>query len=135
MKVYGPYKSKQDGRSRVVIVHDNGQKQTKSWPRYILEEYIGNTLEDYEDVHHIDGNIDNNDISNLEVVYKSDHVRKHSTKYLTTKQVNCYYCGLEFNLNPIQQRNRFSSGNRGRAGPFCSRACSGKYGVEVQRST
>lgn len=133
MKVYGPYVGK-DNRSRVVLVHNDDTKQTMSYPRYIIQEYLGATLEDYEDVHHIDGNVKNNDITNLEVVLKSNHVREHSLKYRDDVYVNCFYCNVEFILTPKQQSERFRSANKGKAGPFCSKSCSGKYGTEIQRA-
>ena len=39
MKVYGPYKRK-DNRKHVVIVHDNGSRQTQSYPRYLMEQHF-----------------------------------------------------------------------------------------------
>lgn len=134
MKVYGPYEGK-DGRLRCVIVHDNGQKQTVSYPRLLLEEYLGTTIPEHLDVHHIDGNPLNNNISNLEIVDKREHVSSHSKIYKENVEVFCYYCNSAFTLNPKQQSQRARSSRKGKAGPFCSRECSGKYGSEIQKST
>jgi hypothetical protein len=134
MVVYGPYVSKEDGRSRCVIVHENGHKQTISYPRMLVESYLGVSLADNEDVHHIDGDVSNNDISNLEVVLKSQHVREHSIKYKEDIFVPCYYCGINITLTPAKQSQRSRDKSRGKVGPFCSRRCSGKYGADVQRA-
>lgn len=132
-KIYGPYKGK-DNRWRIILINDD-VKTTKSYPRFIVENYLGVELDPNEDIHHIDGNPDNNDISNLEIVWHTEHCRNHSIKYLKDKIFKCVYCGVEFVLTPKQQRTRTQENNRNKAGPFCSRSCSGKYGAEVQRAT
>lgn len=45
--------------------------------RLIVETHLGRTLEEWEDVHHIDHNKLNNDINNLMVLSKSDHTKLH----------------------------------------------------------
>ena len=45
--------------------------------RIIMENYLGRQLRDYEIVHHIDGNVSNNDISNLTVMTNSSHRKIH----------------------------------------------------------
>lgn len=44
--------------------------------RWLMEQHLGRKLESWEQVHHIDGNHLNNDISNLEVLSNADHQRK-----------------------------------------------------------
>lgn len=45
-----------------------------------MEVSIGRKLKTLEHVHHKDGDIFNNDLSNLEVLSASDHARLHFTK-------------------------------------------------------
>lgn len=45
--------------------------------RGIMSNHLGRKLETHEHVHHIDGNIHNNDISNLEIIDKHEHARLH----------------------------------------------------------
>ena len=45
--------------------------------RKIMELYLGRKLELFEVVHHIDGCRTNNDISNLEVMTRSEHAKQH----------------------------------------------------------
>ena len=47
LKVYGPY-TRKDGRKHVVIVNNNGTKTTKSYPRYLMEQHLGRSLEPSE---------------------------------------------------------------------------------------
>lgn len=45
--------------------------------RHLVEEALGRTLTNDEDVHHIDGDKLHNTLSNLEVLSKANHARKH----------------------------------------------------------
>jgi hypothetical protein len=129
-----------------VYMHKNGRlmayikdtQQVVSYPRVIMENYLGRKLEDYEEVHHKDGNPLNNDIDNLEVLTKEEHLRLHSKdkrKYYD-KIMTCPWCGNDF-LWTADQQLRFNS-NRHRDGrnssvPFCSKKCAGEYGRKIQR--
>ena len=48
--------------------------------RYIMEKYLNRKLKHDEIVHHINDNIADNRIENLEVLMRSDHMRLHRTK-------------------------------------------------------
>lgn len=48
--------------------------------RFIMAQHLGRLLEPWEDVHHIDGNKLNNDISNLEVLTRSEHTKLHNAQ-------------------------------------------------------
>lgn len=48
--------------------------------RYIMEQYLGRKLKENEVVHHKDENKLNNDISNLEVMTRSEHSKLHRLK-------------------------------------------------------
>ena len=128
MKVY---KCK-DGRNRV---YDPETKKVRSYPRYLMEQHLGRLLLPEEDVHHIDENPLNNDISNLEVVMHGEHQKRHSQKYFD-KKMTCSVCGKEFVWTSRQQRNH--AGNVKRQSRkdtglvFCSRRCSGIYGQKIQ---
>lgn len=52
------------------------QKAVK-FHRVVTERHLGRTLLPDEDVHHIDGNKLNNDLTNLEVVKHGEHSRIH----------------------------------------------------------
>ena len=45
--------------------------------RLIMEKHLGRRLSPNETVHHIDGNVDNNDISNLRLMDKKTHAKLH----------------------------------------------------------
>ena len=45
--------------------------------RLVMEKYLGRPLRSDEIVHHKDGNKQNNDISNLEIVTRAEHINIH----------------------------------------------------------
>ncbi len=47
--------------------------------RIIMSEFIGRSLERNEHVHHKDGNRQNNDILNLELLTATEHAKHHMT--------------------------------------------------------
>ena len=98
-KLYGPYK-RQDNRQHVILIHYNelGQmddRKTISYPKYIVEKHINRYLLPNETIDHIDGNFSNNELSNLRIIPRSEHVRSHVYHRIKiTKQ--CIICGKLF---------------------------------------
>ena len=127
-----------DGRIRAYI---SETKQVVSYPRIIMENIIGRKLLPNEEVHHKDGNALNNDIDNLEVLTKKEHLKIHSEenrKYYDKTMV-CPVCGKEFLWTSKQQIYFYGNTKRRNKkygtikSPFCSKRCAGKYGRELQR--
>lgn len=52
-------------------------KHYKGEHRLVMEKYLGRPLRSDEIVHHKDGNKQNNDISNLEIVTRAEHINIH----------------------------------------------------------
>lgn len=81
---------------------------------------LGLTKEQMEglDVHHIDGNKDNNDMSNLQLINKTKHVVAHVKEQVRKKIIKvCEWCGEKYESpNNIAHRQR-----------FCSAKCKAKY--------
>ena len=128
-KIYGPYLAK-DGRLRIIGVDENDKKHTISYPKYLLEKHLGRYLERDEQIDHIDEDPLNNELNNLQILKFKQH-QKLDVKRNRDIVVNCTYCGKEFIIpgNKVYARNRI---DRHQSGYFCSRACSGKYGREIQ---
>lgn len=66
--------------------------------RYIWEQYNGEIPKDYE-IHHIDHNKDNNDISNLEMLTKEEHKKRHNEE-ISDDVKEKYRINLEKNARP-----------------------------------
>ena len=99
-----------------MIFHQTASRHAShslSLHRAIYSYYHGEIPEDYE-IHHIDENKDNNDISNLQLLTKSEHRRLHNlTRPLLKCQ--CVNCGKIFDNKDA--RNRL----------YCSPACYIEY--------
>lgn len=76
--------------------HHNLGKDYEGWVyehRYVMECYLGRSLKKNEIVHHKDGDIYNNDISNLEVLSRSEHTHRHMEDRGYGKDNFCVDCG------------------------------------------
>jgi len=131
-KIYGPYKRK-DGRKHVVLVYHNRdgsvkRKTTMSYPKFLVEKKLGRRLKKGETVDHIDGNFKNDAWSNLRVVSHNKHAREDAD-YAFPHKIICVWCG-----SGVYKRRGNLRGNskKGKAGPFCSKSCAGKYSASVQ---
>lgn len=132
MEILGVYKSK-DGRSRAYVRKDDGTKTTVSYPRILMEEKLGRPLEPYEDVHHIDGDCENNDPDNLKIELHGEHQRLHNSNKYEDKIAICQVCGKEFIWTAIRQRTYYIDLRRGRKRIIsCSASCSSFYGRQEQ---
>lgn len=130
-KKYGVYKNN-CGRSFLILICGNKRK-TISYPRYLLECHINRELLPEEDVHHIDGDFENNEINNLEIINHKKHCQSHAVKYLEDLIYKCEWCGNEFEIKKeniakfLVQEKRSKSGKH-----FCSKKCVGNYGAYIQ---
>lgn len=129
-RVYGPYTAK-DGRRRVVIREalPDGTfvNETRSYPKYLVECALSEPLESNQTVDHVDRNFTNDDPWNLKVINLLAHTTLDA-KRVRVEEVNCPMCGTLFTPTKNQRNAR----DHNRAGPFCSRKCSGSYGADVQ---
>lgn len=125
MKVYGPYVSKVDNRKRVVILFPDGTRKTTSYARYQMEQKLGRQLTNLETVDHIDEDKTNDLISNYQILSRQANIKK-SAKPKEMVTFNCLRCGEEATK---KARNIRANLKKGKAGPFCSRHCAGKYNM------
>ena len=68
------------------------------------------------EIHHIDENKDNNDISNLQVLTKAEHKALHNKRRKFVKFI-CRHCGKEFETNALRKL-------------YCSKKCYEAYRKE-----
>lgn len=99
--------------------------------------HLGRDLDDDEEVHHIDENPLNNDLSKLIVIPKSEHAKLHGEErriVFEDKVMICPICGKKF-IWTVKQQRKFRQNNSGKgnvSGPFCSPHCRGFYGKLLQ---
>jgi hypothetical protein len=132
MKVYGPY-TRNDKRQHVIVIYDDGSRKTVSYPKFLLEQKIGRVLLPHETCDHIDGDLTNNNLENLQVLSRSEN----STKAMALKKAEqilfvCPECGISFYKNMWEVRaNQLK---KKQAGPFCSKSCAGRYGQKQNKT-
>lgn len=127
-KIFGPYVRK-DGRQIVIVVDRNNKRRTVSYPKWLMEVHLGKQLDpDKDTIDHIDGDINNNDISNLQILPRAEHSRLDTRRSKPLK-FNCAWCNEEFERLPSAIRDQ---SRKKKAGPFCSKKCAGKYSRMLQ---
>lgn len=122
MKVYGPY-TRKDGRQHVIL-YKGGVRKTVSYPKYLLEQKLGRPLLPNETCDHIDNDHTNNSPDNLQVLTRSDNIKKHrALKPAELGTFTCPVCYASFTKRMHRVRhNRKQS----KSGPYCSKSCAGK---------
>lgn len=128
-KIYGPYIGNVDGRKRVVVIFPDKQRKTVSYPKFLIEKYLGRYLNNDETVDHIDRNINNNSINNLQVINRKNH-SELDAKRIKDVLANCSYCNKEFLILGKNIRNHQRKNNL----LFCSDMCKGLYATDIQNN-
>jgi hypothetical protein len=128
MVIYGPYARQSDDRKIVIIVSNNGKRRTVSYPKYLIEKHLGKKLKKNETVDHWNSDKNDNRISNLKVVDRAEH-SANDTRRVKNIKLQCALCDKEFERSPRLLRDK---SKKGKAGPFCSRSCGGKYARMLQ---
>lgn len=127
LRVYGPYLRK-DGRCHILL-WDGKKNKTISYPKWLMEQHLGRELDpNKETIDHIDRDFNNNDLSNLRIIPRSQHARE-DTKRLRWIEVRCIWCDKTFMASP---HDLDGNAKKAKSGPFCSKQCSGAYGASVQ---
>lgn len=122
IKVYGPYRRK-DGRTHVIHYDTQTKKRrTQSYPRYLMEEYLGRELLPEEQVDHINDDPTDDRIENFQLLTHTENNRKSA--HTETVLKGCPVCGRVFEMpmrtfraNQLVQKKQ---------GPYCSKQCAGK---------
>lgn len=127
-KVYGPYEL-ESGRKVVRVETDSGEIKTISYPKFVLEQHLGRSLDpDMETVDHKNYDYNDNRIENLDIIPRHEHSRL-DTRRVKLIDLKCDMCGKEFKRSPRIIRFKAKTKKRGY---FCSRACAGRYGRKLQ---
>lgn len=122
-KLFGPYTRKDNGRKQLAIIKEDGSHSSISYPKWLMEQFLGRKLEDWETVDHIDRDFTNDSLDNLRVINKKEHI-SDDVKRVKKIKFNCVFCGMPGERSPKDWDNNIK---KGKSGPFCSKSCVGKY--------
>lgn len=123
MKIYGPY-TRKDGRKHVIIIHDDGRRQTKSYPRLLMEQHLGRELTEEETVDHINNDFTDDRIENLQLLSITENIQKSAAlRPRKTYKFICPCCQKEAIKFLDQVEHNWK---KNKSGPYCSRECAGK---------
>jgi hypothetical protein len=132
MEIKNIYTGK-DKRTRATCKDNEGNLHVISYPRLLMEQHLNRKLKPNEDVHHIDGDVTNNDISNLQVLDHVEHEKLHNPAKYYDKEVICDVCGKSFIWTAERQSLYQSDFNRNKNRIItCSKSCSSLYGRYIQ---
>lgn len=109
------------GRWQVCLVSSKSRR-TILYSKYIMSVHLGRMLLPHEEVDHIDGDKTNDSLSNLEIVSRSENIRRNAarrTKSLVT--LICPVC-----LTSFTREKRKTHLSKGGKTTYCSRSCVGK---------
>ncbi len=133
-KIHGPYlirnpKSTNYGRKQVIIHYEDGSRRTMLLSRHLMEKKLGRRLLPEEHVDHINRDKTDDRIENLQILDSSSHASKDSIR-VGLVEITCVLC-----KSKAMKKARYLAHNakQGKAGPFCSRSCAGKYGRQIQQ--
>jgi hypothetical protein len=155
-KVFGPY-SRNSGRGRggkpdqrqiVILQHEEkcdcqgcddyfkthkrikgrGRLSTQSYPKWIVEERLGEKLDANETIDHVSYDVLDNSEENLRIVDRKEHSAL-DTRRVKLVDCTCAGCGKPFQRSPRMLRDKAKAG---KSGPYCSRACAARDARYVQ---
>lgn len=114
-----------------IVHYDTGKKTAVYQHRELVEQALGRKLATNEVVHHRNHIKTDNRLENLEVLSPAQHRKAHEQDRQASKvDLPCSACGKVTSF--LVSRIRRNQGALGQKGPFCSKACSGKYARSVQ---
>jgi len=122
--INGPYLRK-DGRKHICI-DNNGKRTTVSYPKFLVEHHIGRKLMGNETIDHIDQDFTNDELSNLRIVDRLTHVLQDAERLMVG--FICPVCDKDVIREGEKAHWVLTERKRGKAGPYCSKSCTGKGG-------
>jgi len=131
-KVYGPWRENGSGRLKMQLTFKDGSRRNIQYSKFIMEKHLNRLLSSTEIVHHLDHNVENNDLSNLVVMTRSDHQKGHHTVQKPAILI-CQYCKKPFLCDAAKLRNHRYARKKGHKGPFCSCACVGHAAHNIEK--
>ena len=114
------------GRKRVDLVNSEKDRTTIAYARYLMCVKLGYLLSAEYEVDHVDRDCSNDDITNLQILTKEEHLiktAKEATTGRNTRILVCECCGKSFEREVRQIVNKRQ---------FCSHSCNGKMSENLK---
>lgn len=109
-----------EGRQNLILFNSRKDRSTTQYARYLLAVKLGRLLSPKETVDHIDGDITNNDLDNLQILSRAENIRKSCKK--PDVELICPNCTSVFYRTRTQLRGRTHRIETNSI--YCSRKCS-----------
>lgn len=84
-----------DGNGYLQIYTPDGRRMRQH--RYVMEQHLGRPLTEDEVVHHLDGDVKNNDISNLQILTRLEHALLHNVGRVSPNKLKPGQWSKKFN--------------------------------------
>jgi hypothetical protein len=119
---------KSDKRQIIIVEMPDGSKHTQSYPKFLMEQRLGEKLDPNETVDHRNFINTDNSIDNLQVLDRAEHSAL-DTRRVKLVDCTCAGCGKPFQRSPRHLRYK---AKMGKSGPYCSRSCAARDARYVQ---
>lgn len=111
-----------ENRKTLILYNSHKDRTSTQYARYLLSVSLKRFLTEDETVDHIDGDVTNNCLSNLQILSKGENIRKTHLKPLI--ELVCPVCDSVFHRTHSQLRGRKHKVQTNDI--CCSRSCGGK---------
>lgn len=92
-----------EGRKTLILWNSSKDRSSTQYARYLLAVHLGRYLTKDETVDHIDGNKQNDDLNNLQILSLAENTRKTHCK--PPYELDCPICGIHFTKPRSSIRN------------------------------
>lgn len=133
IKLEEPYKSdwrfgylvtNRENRKTLILYNSQKDRSSTQYARYLLAVSLGRYLNDEEEVDHIDGDVTNNNLNNLQILSKWENVYKSNK--LPDVHLQCPVCAVKFTRSRKSLRGKLERAANNLI--CCSRSCGGRFG-------
>lgn len=111
-----------EGRKTLILVNNNQNRSSTQYARYLISVSLKRFLTKEETVDHIDEDKNNDDLSNLQILSRSENNTK--SKKLPNVKLCCPVCSKKFEKTRTQLRGKKERAEKNLIA--CSRKCGGK---------
>ena len=120
-----------EGRKTLILYNSQSDRSSTQYARYIMAVHLGRFLNKDEHIDHIDGDITNNNLENLQILTPAENNRKSNKK--PDVKLICPVCNIVFYRTRSQISGKLHKVSSNSI--CCSRSCGSKYGYYKWKSS